>query len=160
MDVGAASNGSGSPAWTGPWTHLRVDRPSPRYCRVTFERPAANAITATTLAEIAEVIDLIEEDNDLNVVVFDSAKPDFHLADSHLESEPAWRDLLVRLAQAPAITIASVPGQVGTAGRDFALACDLQVASQERAEEIATQLAQLGDEAITQMKSAKTFPET
>lgn len=160
MDVGASSNGSGSSAWTGPWAHLRVDRLSPRYCRVIFERPPANTVTAITLAEIAEVIDLIEEDDDLNVVVFESAKPDFHIADLDFESEPVWRDLLVRLAQAPAVTIASVPGRAGAAGRDFALACDLQVASQEKAEEIATQLAQLDDEAITQMKSAKTFPET
>lgn len=160
MDDGASSNGSGSPAWTGPWTHLRVDRLSPRYCRVTFEHPSANTITATTLAEIAEVIDLIEEDNDLNVVVFDSAKPDFYLADCDFEGEPVWRDLLVRLAQAPAVTVASILGRVGAAGREFALACDLQVASQEKAEEIATRLAQLDDEAITQMKSAKTFPET
>ena len=77
-----------------------------------------------------------------------------------LESEPVWRDLLARLAQAPAVTIASVPERFGAAGRAFALACDLQVASQAKAEEIATRLAQLDDEAITQMKSTKTFPET
>jgi len=160
MDVGASSNGSGSPDWAGPWTHLRVDRLSPRYCRVTFEHPPTIMIGATTLAEIAEVIDLIEQDNDLNVVVFDSAKPDFYFADYAPESESVWRDILVRLAQAPAITIASVLGHVGAAGKEFALTCDLQVASREKAEEIATHLTHFDDEAIAQMKSAKTFPET
>jgi enoyl-CoA hydratase/carnithine racemase len=159
MDVGASSNGSGSPAWAGPWAHLRVDRLSPRYCRVTFDHAPANAVTATTLAEIAELIDLVEQDKDLNVVVFESAEPGFYLADYDSESEPAWRDLLVRLARAPAVTIASVPGGVGTAGKEFALACDLQVGSRAKAEEIATHLSGFDDEAIAQMKSARTFPE-
>jgi enoyl-CoA hydratase/carnithine racemase len=127
---------------------------------VTFDPPPTNTITATTLAEIAEVIDLIEQDNDLKVVVFDSAKPDFYLADCDFESEPVWRDLLVCLAQTPAVTIALVLGRVGAAGREFALACDLQVASREKAEEIATHLTHFADGAIAQMKSAKTFPET
>jgi len=127
---------------------------------VTFDHSPTGTITASTLAEIAEVIDLIEQDHDLKVVVFDSAKPDIYLADHDSESEPAWRDLLVRLAQAPAVTIASILGNFGAAGKEFALACDLQVASREKAEEVAIRLTHFDDEAIAQMKSAKTFPET
>src|SRR5688500_9566901 len=58
------------------WTHLRVDRASPRYCRVTFHHPPINTITATTVSELTELVGLIEADPDLNVVVFDSANPD------------------------------------------------------------------------------------
>lgn len=41
---------------------------------MTFEHPPINTITATT---VAELVGLIEHDHDLNVVVFDSANPDF-----------------------------------------------------------------------------------
>src|SRR5258705_4052772 len=39
----------------------------------TFEHPPINAITATTVAELRDLVGLIERDRDLNVVVFDSA---------------------------------------------------------------------------------------
>jgi enoyl-CoA hydratase/carnithine racemase len=130
-------NGRGSPAWSGSWTHFRVDRRSPAYCRVTFDHAPINTITATTVAELAELVGLIEEDRDLNVVVFDSANPDFYLADYDREprSEPAemhvWLDLLVRLSGAPAISIASIRGRVRGAGGELVLACDLRFASRE-----------------------------
>jgi hypothetical protein len=60
------------------WTHVRLDRRNPSYCRVTFDHPPINTITATTVAELAELVGLIESDPDLNVVVFDSAGPDFY----------------------------------------------------------------------------------
>ena len=92
-----------------------VDRRSPSYCRVTFDHPPINTITATTVAELAELVELIEQDPDLNVVVFDSANPDFYLAHYDTEHDPArtaalgagptgmhaWLDLLVRLSRAP-----------------------------------------------------------
>jgi enoyl-CoA hydratase/carnithine racemase len=40
---------------------------------VTFNHSPINTITATTVMELAELVDLIEQDDDLNVVVFDSA---------------------------------------------------------------------------------------
>jgi enoyl-CoA hydratase/carnithine racemase len=33
----ASTNGRGSDAWSRPWTHLRLDRRSPSYCRLTFD---------------------------------------------------------------------------------------------------------------------------
>ena len=39
------------------WTQLRVDARSPRYCRVTFDHPPINTITATTVAELAELVE-------------------------------------------------------------------------------------------------------
>ena len=75
-----SNNGHGSDAWHRSWTHFGVDRRSPGYCRVTFDHPPINTITATTVIELAELIGLIEEDPDLNVVVFGSANPDFYMA--------------------------------------------------------------------------------
>jgi enoyl-CoA hydratase/carnithine racemase len=141
----ASMNGRGSDTWSQSWTHLRVDRRSPSYCRVTFEHPPINTITATTVAELAEVVGLIEQDPDLNVVVFDSANPNFFLAHYDMEHDPgtvpalegdptgvyAWLGLLVRLSRAPLVSIASIRGRARGAGSEFVLACDLRFASRE-----------------------------
>jgi len=131
IDARPSSNGRGSDAWYRPWTHITVDRRSPGYCRVSFDHPPANTITATTVAELTELVELIEQDQDLNVVVFDSAGPDFYLAHYDAEHDPAWLDLLVRLSRAPVVSIASIRGRVGGAGGDFVLACDLRFASRD-----------------------------
>jgi enoyl-CoA hydratase/carnithine racemase len=146
-DASPSNNNRGPETWTGSWTHFSVDRRSPSYCTVTFDHPPINTITATTVAELAELVDLIEGDPDLNVVVFDSANRDFYLAHYDTEHDPArtvalgagptgmhaWLDLLVRLSRAPAVSIASIRGRVRGAGSEFVLACDLRFASRENA---------------------------
>jgi enoyl-CoA hydratase/carnithine racemase len=145
VDSSPSNNGRGSDAWSRPWTHLGIDRRSVGYCRVTFDHPPINAITATTVAELAELVGLIEQDADLNVVVFDSANARFYLAhddtghdtntNTGLRGGPtgmrAWPDLLVRLSRAPAVSIASIRGRVRGPGSEFLLACDLRFASRE-----------------------------
>jgi enoyl-CoA hydratase/carnithine racemase len=147
IDASPSSNSHGSDAWFQSWTHLTVDRRSPSYCRVTFDHPPINTITATTVEELAELVGLIEHDPDLNVVVFDSANPDFYLAHYDTEHDPgrtaalgvgptgmhAWLDLLVRLSRAPVVSIAAIRGRVRGAGSEFVLACDLRFASGENA---------------------------
>jgi enoyl-CoA hydratase/carnithine racemase len=112
---------------------------------VTFDHPPINTITATTVVELSELVGLIEEDPDLNVIVFDSANPDFYLAHYDVEHDPgrtaalgvgptgmhAWLDLLVRLSRAPVVSIASIRGRARGAGSEFVLACDLRFASRE-----------------------------
>jgi enoyl-CoA hydratase/carnithine racemase len=143
MTTDAGSNGRGSESWS--YVHVSIDRRSRGYCRVTFDHPPINALTATTVAELAELVGLIEQDGDLNVVVFDSANPDFYLAHYDAEHDPgriaalgvgptgmrAWPDLLVRLSRAPVVSIASIRGRAGAAGSEFVLACDLRFASRE-----------------------------
>ena len=145
VDTRPSSNGRGSDAWSESWMHFKVDRRSPGYCRVTFGHPPINTITATTVAELAELVDLIEQDRDLNVVVFDSANPDFYLAHYDVENDPgrtlalgvgptglpAWIDVLVRLSRAPVVSVASIRGRARSAGSEFVLACDLRFASRE-----------------------------
>ena len=146
LDVSPSSNGRGSEAWSGSWTDFRVDRRSPGYCRVTFDHPPINTITATTVAELAELVGLIEEDDDLNVIVFHSANADFYLAQYDVERNPgstavpagrtgthAWLNLLGRLSRAPVVSIASIRGRTHGAGSEFVLACDLRFASRENA---------------------------
>ena len=88
IGANSSSNGRGPEAWSSAWTHVRVDRRSPGYCRVTFDHPPINTIIATTVAELVELVGLIEQDPDLNVVVFDSANPDFYLAPRVVEALP------------------------------------------------------------------------
>ena len=118
--------------------HFSVDRPSPGHCRVTFGHPPMNPAGATTVAELAELVGLIEQDHDLNVVVFDSANSDFYAAhydtgDGGPTAMRAWPDLLVRLARAPVVSIASIRGRARGPGTEFVLACDLRFASRENA---------------------------
>jgi enoyl-CoA hydratase/carnithine racemase len=141
-----SDNGRGSDLWCETWMHFQLERPSAGYCRVTFDHPPINTITATTVAEFTELVGLIEQDPDLNVVVFTSANPDFYLAHYDVEHDSAgtaalpagptgmnaWLDLLVRLARAPVVSIASVRGCARGAGSEFVLACDLRFASRER----------------------------
>jgi enoyl-CoA hydratase/carnithine racemase len=100
---------------------------------------------ATTVAELAELVGLIEEDADLNVVVFDSANFDFYLAHYDVDPETArtaallagptgmhiWLNVLVRLSRAPVVSIAAIRGCAHGAGGEFVLACDLRFASRE-----------------------------
>jgi enoyl-CoA hydratase/carnithine racemase len=145
FDVSNSSNGHGPDTWSRSWTHLKVDRRNLGSCRVTFDHPPINTITATTVAELAELVGLIESDPDLKVVVFDSANPDFYLAHYDTEHDPAktvalgigptgmhaWLDLLVRLSRAPVVSIASIRGRARGAGSEFVLACDMRFASRE-----------------------------
>jgi enoyl-CoA hydratase/carnithine racemase len=145
IDASPSNDGRGSAALSRSWTHFSIDRRSPGYCRVTFDHPPINTITATSVAELAELVDLIEQDQDLNVVVFDSANPDFYLAHYDTEHDPsktaalpagptgmhAWLDLLVRLSRAPVVSMASIRGRARGAGSEFVLACDLRFASRE-----------------------------
>jgi enoyl-CoA hydratase/carnithine racemase len=137
LDTSPSNNGRGSDAWTRPWSHVALDRRSPSYCRVTFDHPPINTVTATTVMELAELVGLIEHDRDLNVVVFDSANPDFYLAGP--PGMDAWLEVLVRLARAPVVSIASIRGSARGAGSEFALACDLRFGSREN-----TLLSQVG----------------
>ena len=126
-----SNNGRGSDAWSGSWTHFGVDRRSPSFCRVTFDHPPINTITRRPSRSSPSSSALIEQDRDLNVVVFDSANPDFYLAHYDTEHDPAktaalgvgptgmhaWLDLLVRLARAPVVSIASIRGRARGAGQ-------------------------------------------
>jgi 1,4-dihydroxy-2-naphthoyl-CoA synthase len=131
VGASSSSNGRCSDTWHRPWAHLRVERRSPAYCRVTFDHPPINTITATTVGEFAELVGLIEQDHDLNVVVFDSANP--HFFGGGPTGLSGWNDGLVRLARAPVVSIAAIRGRARGAGSELVLACDLRFASRENA---------------------------
>jgi enoyl-CoA hydratase/carnithine racemase len=145
INTSPSDDARGSEAWPQSWTHFRVERRRPTHCLVTFDHPPINTITATTVAELRELVGLIEQDRDLKVVVFDTANRDFYLAHYDVENDPgrtaalgvgptglsAWNDVLVRLARLPVVSIAAIRGRARGAGSEFVLACDLRFASRE-----------------------------
>jgi enoyl-CoA hydratase/carnithine racemase len=108
-----------------------------------FSNPPINLLNSTTVLELGEIVGRMEEAEDLRVVVFASAHPDFYMARYDLsDTNPVafaptdsgvnyFIDSMLRLNNAGPITIASIRGRVRGGGSEFALSCDLRFASIE-----------------------------
>ncbi|MEU3410302.1 enoyl-CoA hydratase/isomerase family protein [Streptomyces sp. NPDC006658] len=116
-----------------------MDRRSPAYWRVTFDSPPINLVTYEVFAALGDLVDRMETDEDLKVVVFDSADPDYFLAHFDLippkapYTGPSWLDTASRLARSHVVSIASIRGRARGVGSEFTLACDMRFASKENA---------------------------
>src|ERR1700759_3764042 len=128
-------------------TQIRVERRSPAYWRVTFDNPPINVMGPEMVRQFQEVIDALEADEDVRVVVFDSAVEDYFLnhSDFHAKLEdltsmpngptglPPWPDFLVRLTRVPVVSIALIRGRATGNGSELTLASDMSFASREKA---------------------------
>src|SRR5439155_16318037 len=99
------------------------------------------------LPQVNEIITAIETDEQVKVVVFDSAVQGFFLIHldflsrlddlAHLPPGPTglhpWPEMLVRLSRASVVSIASIRGRATGMGSELALACDMSFASREKA---------------------------
>jgi enoyl-CoA hydratase/carnithine racemase len=126
---------------------IRLARPSPGYWRVTFDNPPLNLMGPEFVLEFREIVTALEADEQVTVVVFDSAVEGFFFNHSDflakledLTSIPqgptgleAWPDILVRLTHAPFATIAMIRGRATGNGSELALTCDMSFASREKA---------------------------
>ena len=126
---------------------IRLERISPLYWRVTFDHPPLNIFGYETIPQLDEIIRLIERDQDLKVVVFDSAVEGFFLTHFDFLGKPEdlpalppgatglqpLPDMLARLSRAPVASIASIRGRATGVGSELALACDMRFASREKA---------------------------
>ncbi len=122
-------------------------RPSPHYWRITIDHPPLNIFGPDTIPQLNEVITALETDEQVKVVVFDSAVEGFFLThyDFVAKLEDTTRlppgptglqplpDMLVRLSRAPVVSIASIRGRATGVGSELALACDMRFASREKA---------------------------
>ena len=125
---------------------IRLSKASATYWRVTFDYPPLNLMGPEFLLEFDDIITAIESDEQLRVVVFDSAVDGFFLNHSdftvkleELTSLPqgptgleAWPDILVRLTRAPVVSIAKIQGRATGNGSEITLACDMAFISRER----------------------------
>ena len=120
---------------------------SPEYWRVTFSHPPLNIFGPKTIPQLDEIITAVESDEQVKVVVFDSAIDGFFLTHydflAKLEETTSLPpgptglqplpDMLVRLSRAPVVSIASIRGRATGVGSELALACDMRFASREKA---------------------------
>jgi enoyl-CoA hydratase/carnithine racemase len=125
---------------------IRLCKVSPAYWRVTFDNPPLNLMGPEFVVQFDEIMTAIESDEQLKVVVFDSAVDGFFLNHSdftvkleELTSLPqgptgleAWPDILVRLTRAPVVSIAKIRGRATGNGSEITLACDMAFVSREK----------------------------
>ena len=126
---------------------IRLNRVSPAYWRITFNNPPLNVMGPQFVQEFREVVTAIEDDEQVKVVVFDSAVDGYFLNHSDflanfedLKRIPpgptgleAWPDGLVRLTRAPVVSIALIRGRATGNGSEIALASDMTFVSREKA---------------------------
>src|ERR1700723_3085090 len=126
---------------------IRLDRRSSAYWRVTIDNPPINVMGPEMVRQFQEVINAIEADEQVRVVVFDSAVDDYFLNHSDFLAKledltampagptglPPWPDFLVRLTRVPVVSIALIRGRATGNGSEITLACDMSFASREKA---------------------------
>src|SRR5262249_46248278 len=124
-----------------------VTRRSPAYWRVTINHPPLNIFGPDTIPQLNDAITAVETDENVKVVVFDSAIPGFFMTHydflakvedtTSLPPGPTGLqplpDMLVRLSRAPVVSIASIRGRATGVGSELALACDMRFVSREKA---------------------------
>ncbi|GGI23632.1 enoyl-CoA hydratase/isomerase family protein [Bradyrhizobium guangdongense] len=128
-------------------TQIRVTRASRACWRIALDNPPLNVMGPPMVREFRDIVSAIETDEDLKVVVFESAvegfflnHSDFHADFKELTGMPqgptgleAWPDVLVRLTRVPVVSIALIRGRATGNGSELALACDMTFASREKA---------------------------
>ncbi|HUN89008.1 MAG TPA: enoyl-CoA hydratase/isomerase family protein [Terriglobales bacterium] len=121
-------------------SQFNIDRTYPGRWTITFNNPPINMFVPTTIVELGALMTEIEADPSVNVIVFQSANPDFFIA--HLDVAKAaerpevlglWRDFVLRLSSTPVVSIAKIRGRTRGIGNEFVLACDMRFASRQSA---------------------------
>jgi len=125
---------------------VQLKRVSPTYWRVVMNNPPLNLMGPPFVLQFREIMNAIERDEQLRVVVFESAVEGFFLNHSDFNARledltgisqgptglEAWPDILVRLPRAPVVSIAQIRGRATGNGSELALACDMAFASREK----------------------------
>ena len=111
---------------------IRLERRLPTYWRVTFDMPPVNIFGPKEILQLNEIVTAIENDEQVKVVVFDSAVDGFFITHydflAPLEESAkippgptglqALPDMLVRLSRAPVVSIATIRGRATGVGSE------------------------------------------
>lgn len=136
-----------SPADSPNTAQVHLNRISPAYWRVIFDNPPLNLMGPEFVLELRAILAALESDEQVKVVVFESAVAGFFLNHSDFDGKlqdltsipqgptglEAWPDILVRLTRAPVASIALIRGRATGNGSELSLACDMSFASREKA---------------------------
>ena len=126
---------------------IRLTRLSSAYWRVTIDNPPLNVMGPQLVREFGEIITAVEADQEVKLLVFESAVDGFFLNHSDFKADfkeltsmpqgptglEAWPDILVRITRMPVVSIALIRGRATGNGSELALACDVSFASREKA---------------------------
>lgn len=126
---------------------IRVNRVSPRFWRIVFDNPPLNLMGPAFVLQFRDVMTTLEKDEQVRVVMFESAVEGFFLNHSDFFAKledltdipqgptglEAWPDILVRLTHLPVVSIALIRGRATGNGSELSLACDMSFASLEKA---------------------------
>ena len=126
---------------------IRLVRVSDAYWRASIDIPPLNIFGPANIPQLEEIVRLLESDEQVKVIVFDSAVEGFFLYHYNFLAKPeesakfplgrtglhALPDMLARLSRAPVVSIASIRGRATGVGSELALACDMRFASREKA---------------------------
>lgn len=74
--------------------YFKLTAITPRYWEVAFDNPLVNVIGTQMNKELEEILTELESNKTVNVVVFESADPDFYLAHYDLAADHAATEAL------------------------------------------------------------------
>lgn len=114
---------------------------------VSIDHPPINLLDSQLIEELDQLSREIEADDDIKVIVFDSADPDFFIAHADVnmllqlptevppkaDSLNPFHAMLERFRTMPKVSIAKIEGRARGGGSEFALALDMRFGAQGRA---------------------------
>ncbi len=128
------------------YSALRVEREA-GVAFVTIDHPPINLFDVTLMREVARLGVELEQDDEIRVIVFQSANPEFFIAHADVElieklpSEPApkpteltfFHAMVERFRTMPKVSIAKLEGRAGGGGSEFLLSLDMRFGAIGRA---------------------------
>ena len=113
---------------------------------VTIDHPPINLFDLTLFLDLGRLVPLLEEDPEVQVIVFQSADPEFFIAHADVhwiltlpEAKPAplveigpFLALLERVRRMPKVSIGAIAGIARGGGSEFLLSLDMRFAARTR----------------------------